>query len=183
MTPETSPPSQTPEDRWNTALHEAGHAVAALAFEYRIERLTIIPEKVKGGWYLGRITITTGKPGHRELWTCPNETARRYFVYFFAGTAAEQLFSPHPNPDAWDHASASPLADVAYCREWMEARAGDTSLEWYSATIRAQTEAWLQPRRWKVEAIARALLREKTMDRQAILSASVIALICRGSTK
>lgn len=183
VTPENSPPPQTPEDRWNTALHEAGHAVAALAFGYQIERLTIIPEKVEGGWYLGRITTSTDKPNRRELWTCSDEVAEKYFIFKFAGTAAETIFSPHPDPDAWDHAEWSPRSDVAYCREWMEARARDTSLEWYIATIRARTETWLQPRRWKVEAIARALLRAKTLDHDAIISASVIALICRGSVK
>lgn len=100
----------------------------------------------------------------------------------FAGTAAEQLFSSHPCPKAWSHASAASHAEVAYCRSWMEHRApGD--VDEYVAYIKARTEVLLTPLRWKVEAITRALLRAKTMDHQAIVSASVIALICRGSAK
>lgn len=181
VTPENSPPPQTPEDRWNTALHEAGHAVACMECGYKIKSLSIIPYEVPGGWFLGSFQAE-GRPNRNELWNCSLEAAEQFFMSMFAGTMAEQLFSPHPCLKAWSHASAAPHADVAYCRAWMEHRAPG-NMEEYVAHIKARTEALLQPRRWKVEAIARALLRAKTLDHDAIISASVIALICRGSAK
>ena len=169
------PPNRTPSAERNTALHEAGHAVVALAFGYRVKSVTIIPREVEGGWFVGSIDLD-GQPSPRELRTCDRATAECYFIKQFAGAAAETLFSDDPCPLAWSHATDYEQGDVGYCREWME-RFAQGDLEGYRREIRARTEAFLLPRRRNVEAVAEALQRRRQLDGAGIghvLRASIV---------
>ncbi len=168
-----TPLNRTSAETLNTALHEAGHVVAALAFGYTVKSVTIVPKEVEGGWFVGSIDID-GHPSPRELRACGRVTAERYFIKQFAGVVAETVFSLHPHPKAWQHAADYEQGDIGYCRRWME-RWAQGNLDGYQQEIRARTETFLKPRRPKVERFAGALLRHRTLDADAVRRINVVS--------
>lgn len=66
---------------WKTAVHEAGHAIVAVHFKWRIKELSCVANEAKGE--AGHCQITRGSGRHASAW--------QGATYAAAGGAAERI--------------------------------------------------------------------------------------------
>ena len=156
-------PERTAEEDHSIAIHEAGHAVAGLAFGYQIKLLTLLACKVEGGWYLGRAEMGRGFPSPGKLDRCSRRVAEEYFIYKYAGIVAEKLLGLVPAEADFDDAYDENWGDIGYCGEWMK-RFVTCSLEAYRHTIWERTETFLLERERLLKMIAKALGKQREMN-------------------
>jgi hypothetical protein len=174
--PLSTDPAQDP--RWPTAIHEAGHVVAAFASGLATDSATIRPD----GDSLGVREF----PGPRFGYEFDGElarraTIRREVVCFYAGLAAQHVLLGHPfsfdedaQDGAWgDHDSAWQLLMTIPIRG--AGFVGDDAYD--RALVRSQREAiqLIRRNREGVGRVARALIERET------LNASEIEALCEGA--
>jgi hypothetical protein len=142
-----------------TAFHEAGHAVAALAFGWRVLRIEIalelheetIPfddrQRCRG------LCRTIGGPGDDSLDRRPTLELRRYGILKLAGVAAEALYTGEPVRDPqWLDAERSQRAAEVLARR--SRRRPDEVLE----ELKADASRLVTEREHEVRAIAARLV-------------------------
>ncbi len=155
----------------STANHEAGHAVAAVIQDLRIEYSTIKPTKDSRGSTLSPGVFGYEPSGKRAQ----KRTARANILKSFAGFQAERIF----NPDADKRLSQDDENNVfwlsrTYCvfPRYMN-HVGDDYHQDYLEKLRREANKLLR-RHWEsVQAVADALLEHKKLSYdqvQAIVS-------------
>jgi hypothetical protein len=76
--------SWNPDDKWRTALHEAGHAVVLSSFDIAVQSIYLDPVKESGG------TIPVEPLAVAQL------DVDRHMAFALAGYLSERLFKPPP---------------------------------------------------------------------------------------
>jgi ATP-dependent Zn protease len=146
-----------------TAYHEAGHAVAAIAFDYLVESniLTIEPNGDALGSVAHPPPLMQGCQTKRELRTVVDQMC----IGSYEGLAAERLFDPSaPDFDgeddeiqAWNLPRNNGIAPRG-CQF-----VGDDVYGRYLERLKRKAEAFVEAQRPAIEALAAALLKKKTM--------------------
>lgn len=135
-----------------TAIHEAGHAVAAYALHVRIKYVTIAPE--------GDAHVEFGRHGTFDDSLRGTDRAERHIMVRFAGQIAERKHAPRSKwrRGGWvDRAAALELFSRI---DHPDPKVRDLHMK----LLWRKTE-WLVEFRWKdIQAVADALLKHKKLD-------------------
>jgi hypothetical protein len=150
-------------DPWHTAVHEAGHAVIARVLRLRCGEVTIQPNEAEG--YAGY--AHTGDPwGTIDDWERAGrfrdhdseQAYRGYILTVMAGVEAEiEILGLAHGGDGDD-------------RRWIERAATSEAFssyeEWkrYEPRMRRQTRRLVRKHRDKIERVAKALLKRKSLE-------------------
>jgi ATP-dependent Zn protease len=162
--PRRSRQAQRPRKReWDTAYHEAGHAVAAFILDLRIGRngVTVVPDKIKQT--LGMAHVLMQLQENPDVPVSPRTHVRieKHAVMWMAGDAAEKKFRPGRHyggrKDLQD--AADLLGYISGSNEITEARLKVAKLEAHS----------LVELRWReITAVANALVERKTLTAEQV---------------
>src|SRR6266567_2257192 len=158
MAEEYQPNSQAREQELlhRTAIHEAGHAVAAIALGRPFRSVTIVPEDGMLGYCsLSRWPKNFQPEINDDLRT--RERLESTIISTLAGEIAER----HMCGPSWVDAEADlhMAVDLAsYCV------GSNEELEAYLEWLRIRTEALVRRSKLEIEALAEALLRDKTIQ-------------------
>ena len=150
------------DPRWPTAVHEAGHAVAARAFGRSVRRITLIPDEDALAHTLAHPLPAWFNPEHHWDGRVRNRLEQIVMV-FCAGGIAQAHVDPDEAAPLWgsvpDMGQATALCLFASGGNEDEAAA---YLEWLR--LRAFAIVW-NPVSWAgIESLAAALLKSPTMS-------------------
>lgn len=142
-----------------TAIHEAGHTVAAYYLNVRIEHVTIVPAKD----YRGRLKHTAVRFGRHGLFDDSvrgTDRAERHIMVCYAGELAQRKLAPRSK---W-HIGGSDDNQRAMDLFWHIASADEKTRNLHLALLWRRTEVLVEVR-WKdIQAVAAALLKHGTLD-------------------
>jgi hypothetical protein len=151
-----------------TAYHEAGHVVAAIELKRRVLRATIVPDHTAGT--AGRATYDKRSIrwiGKVHECAVPLSHAVDDIVISICGAVAQRRYRPRSVRSVHGHADFVSAFDMALQVSGSEQREAQALLRWLE--VRAEN---LVNSRWPcIEAVAKALLRDRTLDTDAIFAA------------
>ncbi len=149
------------------AFHEAGHAVAALRYEWGVREVSIVPSPDGGS--VGRCVrynpmYPTGGAG--SLTTVSTRDRDRIMIVSYAGYAAEVLRSPRHKRHArsragWDFGEARKA--IRYCPGWEAEDWADLERRRMANARRLVSRLWPE-----ISQVAAALLRGKALRKEDI---------------
>jgi len=152
-----------PELQWTTAVHEAGHAVAARAMGYAVRRITIVPDDDSGGHCISTPFANSFDP---DLANYDGRVRRRLeaqIIILCAGGVAQARVDPDDAAVLWgsepDYTNAHELAT------WASGGDGDEAAAYVGwLKCRAERIIW-SPVWWEgIEYLAKQLLVTPTMS-------------------
>ena len=142
-----------------TAIHEAGHAVAAYFLRVRIKHVTI----AAADDYLGKVTaqpVRFGRHGVFDDSVAGTDRAERHIMVCFAGSFAERKFAPR------SHWRIGASADNSLAMELFShvAHPDEKVRNLQLALLRRRTESFVEGRWKQICAVAEKLLTAPTLS-------------------
>ncbi len=160
------------EERWRTAIHEAGHAVAAAVQGLATHAVTVVPSEDSFG---ARTAPNPTYGYHHEGRTSQHRTVRAEVVATYAGLAAEHVILGRPFPpdenqppcgaeDDFAEAWALLLTVPVRGSSWV----GDDAYDRADDRLRRQALKLMAQHRMTVQRLAEALLKAGTLTGQDV---------------
>src|ERR1700722_13727258 len=143
------------DNEYRTAIHEAGHAVVALAVGVPLAEATIVPE----GDFLGHVFAPSGA----RYWQdgddgCLRELVEADCIVSLAGGVAERLLLPAP----FDRRGCS--SDYRNVREWLR------KWELCRGAIMRRTERLVRRHAEAIERVAEALIAHRRLPGEDVVT-------------
>ncbi len=160
------------EERWRTAIHEAGHGVAAAVQGLATHALTVEPDED----YLGARRAPNPTYGYYDdSHAARRRRVRAEVVAYYAGLAAEHVLLGRPFPLNGDQPQCGAQSDFAEAWALLltvsvrgASFAGDDAYDRVDDRLRQQALKLMVQHRMTVERLARALLEAGTLSGQDV---------------
>jgi hypothetical protein len=150
----------------NTAIHEAGHAVAGFFLHQRIRRVTIVPKDDTLG-HAAHFPINFEVDGEFDRSLRGIDRAEKRVVILYAGPIAERKFAPRSR---WRLGGSGDFETAA---DWLSYLQGaDDKYNTLHEKLLWRGAELLVDSRWReINAVADALLEHRTLNTKAVKTA------------
>jgi hypothetical protein len=135
-----------------TAIHEAGHAVAAYYLRVRIKYVTIAPH--------GDAHVEFGRHGMLDDSLCGTDRAERHIMVRFAGQIAERKHAPRSKWRRGGWVDRAAALELFSCIDQPDQKVRDLHMK----LLWRKTECLVEFRWEDIRAVADALLKHKKLD-------------------
>lgn len=139
--------------QWSTAIHEAGHVVAATVIGIQLDLATIRAGSTEDAAYLGRTRITRSDDFYRLIGE-DVEFTEKHIIQAWAGTLAEERAGVH-EPGDWSH-DRETVADLAI-------RISGPDVNGLIERLRVEADQLLATHWATVERVAEALVQQESL--------------------